>query len=94
MQGILAIVSAIAGVGTWLQGASWVWLAGAALIFAVVPFTLIAIMPTNRKLLNPKLDRASDGARRLLEHWGTLHAFRSALSFIAAVIFVASLIWR
>ena len=94
MQAILAVTSTIAAVGAWLQGASRVWLAGAGLIFAVVPFTLFAIMPTNRKLLDPELDRTTDGARRLLEQWGTLHAFRSALSFVAAVIFVASLIWR
>jgi hypothetical protein len=94
MQGTLALTSAIGGIGAWLQGVSWGWLAGAALIFAVVPFTLIAIMSTNRKLLNHKLDRTSDGTRRLLEHWGTLHAFRSALSLFAGVIFVASLIWR
>ena len=93
MQTTLAITSTVAGMGAWLRGASWVWLAGAGLIFAVVPFTLIAIMPTNRKLLDPKLDRTSSAARRLLEHWGRLHAFRSGLSFVAAVIFVASLVW-
>jgi Domain of unknown function (DUF1772) len=94
MQSVLAIVSAAAGIGAWLQSASLSWLAGAALIFAVVPFTLIAIMPTNQKLLSPELDLASNAARRLLERWGTLHAFRSALSFVATVIFLASMIWR
>ena len=72
MQAVLAIVSAVAGIGAWLQGGSLTWIAGAALIFAVVPFTLIAIMPTNRKLLSPELDRTSNAARRLLEHWGAL----------------------
>jgi hypothetical protein len=32
---------------------STTWLAGALLIFAVIPFTLIAILPTNKKLLDP-----------------------------------------
>ena len=30
MQGILALTSAIGGIGAWLQGVSWGWLAGAA----------------------------------------------------------------
>ena len=88
MQGILALTSAIGGIGAWLQGVSWGWLAGAVLIFAVVPFRLIAIMSTNRKLLNHKLDRTSDGTRRLLEQWGTLHAFRSVLSLCSRRLFL------
>jgi Domain of unknown function (DUF1772) len=34
-----------------------VWLVGALLIFAVAPFTIFAIRPTNNQLLDPALDR-------------------------------------
>jgi hypothetical protein len=34
------------------------------------------------------LDRASDEARTLLEKWGRLHAVRSLLSLVAAVLFI------
>jgi uncharacterized membrane protein len=64
------------------------------LIFAVVPFTLIVIMPTNKKLLNPGLDRASEVAHQLLQDWGKLHAVRSILSLVASVVFLSSVIWR
>jgi uncharacterized membrane protein len=57
------------------------------------PFTLIVIMPTSKKLLDPALDRGSDLAHRLLQDWGKFHAVRSILALAASVIFLSSLIW-
>jgi hypothetical protein len=34
---------------------------------------LIAIFPTNHRLLDPTLDRSSAEAHRLLTRWGRLH---------------------
>jgi Domain of unknown function (DUF1772) len=69
------------------------WLAGAVLIFAVVPFTLLAIRSTNNQLLDPAADRASDRVRRLLQRWGRLHAVRSLLALASSTVFVASVVW-
>ena len=66
---------------------------GAVLIFAVMPFTLIVIMPTNKRLLDPALDRNSDVAHHLLQDWGKLHAVRSILALGASVTFLSSVIW-
>src|SRR5438552_2733011 len=63
----------------------------AVLIFAVVPFTLFVIMSTNKKLLDPAVDRSSDTVHRLLKRWGRLHAVRSVLALAASVVFLASL---
>lgn len=93
MQVILALGATIGGVGAWFMGAPRAWLVGAVVIFAVVPFTLIAIMPTNKKLLDPALDRGSPAAHRLLVTWGRLHAVRSGLSLLASVIFLSLLVW-
>lgn len=93
MQAILALAATTAGIGGWLTGAPLAWLVGVLLIFAVVPFTLIVIMPANKKLLDPSLDRSSDEARRLLQHWGRLHAVRSLLGLAASVVFLSSVIW-
>jgi hypothetical protein len=60
----------------------------ALLIFAVIPFTLIAIRPINNRLLDPRRDRGSAETMPLLETWGRLHAVRSALSLVAAVLFI------
>src|ERR1700693_1338957 len=41
------------------------------LLGSVIPFTLLVILPTNRKLLNPALDKRSTETERLLSRWGT-----------------------
>ncbi|HMF77053.1 MAG TPA: DUF1772 domain-containing protein [Bryobacteraceae bacterium] len=92
MQSVLALAAAIAGFGEWFVEGGFAWLMGAVLIFAVVPFTLIAIMPTNKKLLALDLDRNTASTRRLLQRWGRLHAVRSVLGLAASGIFLASVV--
>lgn len=89
MQAILAIAATIAGIGAWFLDARVGWLVGALLIFAVVPFTILAIRPTNNQLLDPALDLMSEAARRLLKRWGRLHAVRSILALAASVVFLS-----
>ena len=93
MQTILALAATITGFGAWLMGGPRLWFVGAVLIFAAIPFTLIAILPTNKKLLDPALDRNSPVTRRLLQDWGKLHAVRSILALAASVIFLSTVIW-
>ena len=92
MQVSLALLATLAGLGQWLSGAGISWLAGALLIFAVIPFTLIVILPTNNKLLEPGRDKGSDETRRLLDTWGRLHAVRSLLSLAATVTYLRALV--
>jgi hypothetical protein len=61
-------------------------------IFAVIPFTLIFIIPTNRRLLDIGLDRSSEAARRLLRKWGTLHAVRTLLGLAASCLFLSAVV--
>ncbi len=86
LQAPLALLGFAAGVVAWLLGASIVWLVAALLIGAVVPFTFIAVMRTNNKLLAPDRDLASPETRALLEKWGKLHAVRTGLSLVATVL--------
>ena len=58
------------------------------LIGLVVPFTFVAIMPTNNRLLEPGRDLASNETRALLVKWGKLHAVRSLLSLLASIVYV------
>jgi hypothetical protein len=91
MQASLAVVSFLAGPLAWLLGGGILWLVGAVLIGLVVPFTFIAVMPTNHQLLAPGRDLASVETRALLEQWGRLHAVRSALSLVASVLYMVLL---
>jgi Domain of unknown function (DUF1772) len=92
MQAPLAVVSCLTGISTWLLGGGSIWLAGAVLIGLVVPFTFIAVLPTNHKLLEHGRDLASTETRTLLIKWNRLHAVRSVLSLLALVVYLILLI--
>ena len=83
MQASLAIVGCAAGLWAgWMLDDLPASIA-AACLGAVVPFTLVVILPTNNRLLDPALDPRSPDATRLLVRWGRLHAIRTALSGLA-----------
>ena len=77
MQASLAAVGCLAALGTWMQGRGELVLVAGILLGAVIPFTLIVILPTNRRLHDPELDPRSAEAADLLGRWGALHAVRS-----------------
>ena len=88
MQATSAAVGLLASVAAWLAGASFLWVVGGVLLGSVIPFTLIVILPTNKRLLSPALDRRSADTERLLARWGRLHAVRSVLSAMALLLFL------
>ncbi len=87
MQGVLAVVGLSASSVAWYQGFGVGWLVGGLLLGALVPFTLVVIMPTNRRLLDSGLDSSSGEARELLSRWGQLHAVRTVVSVAVFVAF-------
>jgi len=94
MQATLAAVGLLASIGAWLAGASFWWLVAGVLLGSVIPFTLIVILPTNKRLLSPTLDRRSAETERLLALWGRLHAVRSLLSGLALLLFLYLAIFK
>lgn len=87
MQGALAVVGLVAGAAAWLQGAGVGWLLGGLLLGSLIPFTLVVMMPANRRLLDPQLDPGSREAGELLSLWGRLHAWRTVVGVIVFVAF-------
>ena len=83
LQAPVAVVGGLAGVGAWLAGAPPGWLGAGVLLGLVVPYTLVAIMPTNRRLLDRALEPDTPEAERLLRRWGFMHLARTALSLLA-----------
>ena len=94
MQVTLAAVCLLSSVAAWLAGATFWWIIAGVLQVSVIPFTLIVILPTNKQLLSPTLDRRSVQAERLLALWGTLHAVRSVLSAVALLLFLYLAVFR
>jgi len=88
MQATLAAVGLLSSIAAWLAGGTYWWLVGGILIGSVIPFTLIVILPTNKLLTTPTLDRQSPQTERLLAHWAALHAVRSILSGLALLLFL------
>ena len=88
MQATLAVVGLLSSIVAWLAGATVWWLVAGVVLGSVIPFTLIVILPTNKRLLSPVLDRRSAEAGRLLARWNALHAVRSMLSSLALLFFL------
>jgi uncharacterized membrane protein len=86
MQASLAAVGLLAALVAWAQGRGVGVLIGGLLLGAVIPFTLVVILPTNKRLLDPGLDRGSAEAAVLLARWGRLHAVRSLVSASAFTV--------
>ena len=88
MQATCAALGLLSSIAAWLAGAIFWWLVAGVLLGSVIPFTLIVILPTNKRLLSPTLDRRSAETGRLLARWGALHAVRSVLSGMALLLFL------
>jgi hypothetical protein len=91
MQAPLAAIGFLLALWSWWSGSGWAWLLGGVLIFAVIPFTLIVIRPTNNLLMSDQIEISSPEAAHLLRRWGRLHAVRSALSLLAFLVFLFAL---
>jgi uncharacterized membrane protein len=94
MQASLAAVGLLAALVAWAQGRGVEVLIGGLLLGVVIPFTLLVILPTNKRLLDPGLDRGSAEAAALLARWGRLHAVRSLVSALAFMVLLRCLAER
>jgi hypothetical protein len=83
-----AALSFLSGLAASLVSGRWVWGAAGVLIGAAVPFTLLAVMPTNRRLEDPATPPAEAAA--LLRQWGRLHWVRTLLGLLALLILVVA----
>lgn len=89
MQATLAVVAGVLGGAAYYADGDWRWLAGSALSLANWPYTLIAIMPVNRRLTAlPAGGAAEADVRPMIEAWGRLHAVRGLLGAVATAMFL------
>jgi uncharacterized membrane protein len=94
MQATLAVLGGIAGVAAWWVSREPLFLAGAVVLVANWPYTLLVIMPVNHRLNATEPDQANDVTRRDLVRWGQLHAVRTVLGAVSTLLFALALLAR
>ena len=89
MQAPLAIAGFLLGLAAWWRtGGHAGWALGAALMVANWPYTFLAIMPTNDRLMATEPAAAGPESRALVERWGSLHVVRTGLGLAACLAFL------
>lgn len=91
MQASLAMASALAGFLAFWITRDWRWLLGGLLIFANWPYTLLVILPVNKRIEATAPDQAGGETRALIRRWGALHAGRSALGVAATLVYALAM---
>ena len=94
LQASLAVICFLSSVVVWRLTGGWTWLAGGALVGAVVPFTLAFMMSTNRLLLDAASPLKDDEALVVLAKWARLHAVRTCLSLLGFVVLLVQFVRR
>jgi|SRR5579863_4409182 len=92
MQAPLTVIGCLLGLVAWWQTREWGFVLGALAMIANVPWTFLAIFPTNHALMATEIAAADPKTRELVLGWGKLHAVRTALGFIATLAFLWALI--
>lgn len=86
MQASLAAIGLLLGLWSWAKTGDLWLLAAGVLVGAAIPWTLIVMMPVNKRLKGPVGERT----RADLVRWGQLHNVRTLLGLAAlAACFLA-----
>ena len=86
MQAPLAVIGCLFGLIAWWRTGQFGFLAGAVLMIANWPWTLLGIMPTNKAL--EAAQSGTQETRALIVKWNGLHAVRTCLGGLATVAFL------
>ena len=70
IQSGLAIIGGVCGLAAWYLSTQWLWIAGSIALLGNWPFTIIAIMPTNKRLQAVHPEQAGPDIRAQLVAWG------------------------
>lgn len=91
MQAPLAVIAFVLGAVAWWQSGQWLFLLGGVVMLANWPWTLLAILPVNNRLMATEPAAATKDTRDMIRHWNVLHAVRTLLGAGATVILLIAL---
>ncbi|MFI5012958.1 MAG: DUF1772 domain-containing protein [Hyphomicrobiales bacterium] len=91
MQAPLAVIGCLFGLAAWWMTGRPAFIAGALLMIANWPWTLLAIMPTNSALMRTELAQSGPKSRALIVRWNGLHAVRTGLGALSVLAFLIAL---
>jgi hypothetical protein len=91
MQAPLALIGFILGTVAWRTSSRPEFLAGALSLLATWPWTLLAMMSINQTLMKTVPEAAGPQTRSLIVKWSRLHLVRTALGFLAVILFLSAL---
>jgi Anthrone oxygenase len=91
MQAGLALASALFGLLAFWLMRDWRWMLGALVMLANWPYTLLVLLPINKRIEATPPQAANAQTRNLIETWGRLHALRSALGLAATLVYLWAL---
>ena len=88
MQGPLSAISFVLGAVAWWDVGGWQWLAGALVMLANWPYTLIVMEPLNKRLMAMKETDAGHATTEMIRQWGRLHSVRTVLGVVGMSFFL------
>lgn len=87
MQGPLAAIGFALGAVAWWDVGGWQWLAGALVMLANWPYTLVVMAPLNNRLMAMTESDAGRATTEMIRQWGRLHAVRTVLGVLGTALF-------
>jgi hypothetical protein len=91
LQAPLALLGCVLGILAWHGLGRVEFLIGAVLMIANWPWTLLAMLRTNKKLMASPAEEAGRDSRAMIVKWNVLHMVRTVLGCLAAVAFLIGL---
>jgi hypothetical protein len=88
MQATLAVAGFLLGMWAWHLTDKPAFLAGALVLVANWPWTILVMLPINKRLMATAEDHASAETRTLLQKWNYLHGVRTLLGLFSALAFL------
>lgn len=85
---ILSIIVTLLALAYSILTENWWWFGTSMLMHLNGPYTIVYMMPLNRRLMDPNVDPTSEQTGNDIKKWGTLHLVRTILNGVIFLAFI------